>query len=87
VSGWSPINERRDGAAVVMPKGVFDRMVGAGRAPVRENVGPDLRQRDLEAHEVAVVLASTSRLTQPFNGFMKRLQSLIKMAERGMELK
>jgi len=52
-----------------------------------EDVGADLRERDLKVHEVAVVFVPTTRLTQLLDGFMKNLQSLIEVAERGMELK
>ena len=85
--GWSTIDEFRNSRAVVEPERVLDRWVGAGRPPMREDVGPDLGKRDLEAHEVAVVLATASRLTQPLNRLMKCLQSGIEMAEGGTELK
>ena len=66
---------------------VFNRGVGACRTPMREDVGPDLSKCDLELHDVAVVLVAASRLAQPLNRLMKRLQSGIEMAEGGMELK
>jgi hypothetical protein len=44
---------------------------------MREHVGADLRQSDLEVHEVGVVRASTGRLAQALDGFMKRFQSFI----------
>ncbi len=46
------------------------------RTPMGEDVGADLRQRDLEVHEVGVVRASTGRLTQKLDGLMKLLQAL-----------
>ena len=52
-----------------------------------EDVGADLGERDLEVHDIAVVFVATTRLTQLLDGFMKRLQSFIEVAERGMELK
>ena len=68
-------------------KDVFDRSVVATGSPVREDVRADLRQGDLKVHEVAVVFVTTNRVTQLLDGFMKRLQSLFEVAERGMELK
>ena len=51
-----------------------------------EDVGADFGERDLEVQEIAVVFVATTRLTQLPDGFMKRLQSFIEVAERGMEL-
>jgi hypothetical protein len=85
--GGSAIDELRNSGAVVEPKPKFDRGIGPGRTPMSEDIGPDFRECDLEAHEVAVVLAAASRFTQPLNRLMKRLQSVIEMAERCMELK
>ena len=87
MDGWPPVDERGPRGVLVEPELVLDRKVDSARAAVREHVGADLRQRDLEVHDVAIVLAPAGRLTQPLNGFMKRLQSFIEMAEGGMELK
>ncbi len=83
----SSIDERCERGVLVEPEHVFDWRIGACRPPVGEDIRSDLGQRDLEVHEVAIVLAAPDRLTQPLNGFMKRLQSLIEVAEGGMELK
>lgn len=84
---WSSIDERCESRVFVEPKDVFDRMIGACRPPVREHIRSDLSQRDFEMHEIALVLVAPRRLAQPSNGFMKRLQSFIEVAEGGMELK
>jgi hypothetical protein len=84
---WASIDELGNSCALVEPERVLDGGIGAGRPPMREDVGTDLCQSDLESHEVAVVLATASRLSQPLNRLMKRLQSGIEMTEGCMELK
>jgi hypothetical protein len=54
---------------------------------VCEDVGADLRQCDLEVHDVGVIRLSAGGLAQELDGFMKLLQTFIKLAERGVELK
>jgi hypothetical protein len=48
---------------VVQLKDVFDGRVLAAGASVCEDVGADLRQRDLKMHDVAVVLVTATGLT------------------------
>ena len=66
---------------------VLDGRVDVIGAPVREHVGANLRQSDLEVHDVGVVRLSAGGLAQELDGFMKLLQTFIKLAERGVELK
>src|SRR5258708_645276 len=87
LDGWTTVDEQRVGGVIFHPEPVFDGWIRAGRPAVGEDVGTDLREGDLEVHEVAVVLAAPRRLAQLFDRFMKRIQSFIEMAERGVELK
>ena len=66
---------------------VLDGKVEVVWAPMGEDIGADLRQRDLEVHDIGVIRASPGGITQKLDGLMKLLQSFIKLAERGMELK
>ena len=84
---WPSIDERGAHCVVMELELVLDWKVAAAGAAVGEHVGADLRQRDLEVQDAAVVEASAGRLTEVPNGFMKRLQSFIEMAEGGVELK
>ncbi len=81
------VDERGFSRALVELERVFDWRVLVVRTPMRKHVGTDFRQRDLKVHEIAVILAATACLTQASNGFMKRFQSFIYVAERCMELK
>jgi hypothetical protein len=62
-------------------------MVNARRPPVREHVGADLADGRLEEHEFAVIDFAVDRLTQKFDGLVENVQSFVKPAEVGTELK
>jgi hypothetical protein len=62
-------------------------MVDPGRPPVGEDVGADLADRGLEENEVAVVDLAADLFAQEFDRLVENIQSFVKPAEVGTELK
>ena len=87
MNGRSPIRERSARDVFVELEHVLNRVRGAGRAPVREHIGPDLRKRGFEQHEPAIVVRMTRRLAEALDGLMQRVQSIVQLIKGGMELK
>ena len=87
MNGRSPIRERSARDVFVELENVLNRMRGAGRAPVREHVGPDLGERGFEQHEPAIVVRMTRGLAEALDGLVQRFQSIVQLVQGGMELK
>jgi hypothetical protein len=87
VHGWAWIGERRDGVALGELQDIFDVMVNAGRTPMGEDVGANLAEGGLEEHDLAVVDLAADRHAQELDGLVEDVQSFVKPAEVGMELK
>jgi len=81
------IGEGRDGVALGVLQNVFDVMVNARRPPVGEDVGADLADSRLEENELAIVDLAADRIAQKLDGLVQEVQSFVKPAEVGTELK
>jgi hypothetical protein len=81
------IGERGDSCSLLEMQDVFDMMVDARRPAVCEDVGSDLTQRGFEEHELTIVDLPAGGLAQKFDGLVEAIQSFVKPAEVGTELK
>ena len=87
VSWGAGVGERSLDHAGIEPKDVVDRLFGARRPAMCEDVAADLTQRGLEEHERPVFQRAAGRAAQALHRLVQDVEPLFEVDEAGAEFK
>ena len=88
MNGRSSIGKKCTCSVRIQSELVFDRRAPRSVLPcVDQDVRSDLRERGLEQDEVAIVGPPAGSLAKQLHRVVKRLQTIVKAGEGGVELK